>query len=69
MQLDHNLCVALLNEHEAAKLLHMSVAWIRKRRREGKAPFPIRLSTAVRYRVSDIQAYIESLAARNGGAR
>ena len=48
----------LLNEHEAADLLGMSVHWMRKGRYEGFGPNVTRVgSRAVRYDYADIIAF------------
>ena len=61
MEVNNNAFAALLNEHEAAKLLRMSVAWLRKRRLENKEPRAIRLGTSIRYHPETILGFVKSL--------
>ena len=51
----------LLNEHEAAALLRVSVQLLRKWRATGAGPGHIKLGKCVRYAVNDVQGFIESL--------
>jgi predicted site-specific integrase-resolvase len=48
----------LLTEKEVAKLLHVSVATIRRRRRAGLPPAWIKLNASVRYRLETVQRFI-----------
>lgn len=54
----------LLHERDAADLLNISVAWLQKARYLGNGPRWIRVAgeggRAVRYRHSDLMAYIEA---------
>jgi predicted DNA-binding transcriptional regulator AlpA len=53
----------LLHTREAAKLLGVSAAWLERKRWEGRPPQYVRVGgpngRAIRYRESDLQAYIE----------
>lgn len=49
----------LLNEHEAAKYLGMSVMTMRDWRNKSRGPVYVKLGTAVRYRASDLKAFVE----------
>ena len=51
---------ALVDEHEAAKALAMSVATLRTWRWSGRGPVYKKIGSAVRYAVSDIQSYVEN---------
>lgn len=48
----------LIREREAAHLLDMSVAALRKWRREGRGPRYFKVGKLVRYRVSDLEAFV-----------
>lgn len=48
----------LLNEHEAAELLHLSVACLRRRRLLRQEPVWIKMGRAVRYSPVDIQVFV-----------
>jgi hypothetical protein len=48
----------LLNEHEAAELLHLSVACLRRRRLLRQQPLWIKIGRAVRYSPADIQLFV-----------
>ena len=50
---------ALLNEAEAAKLLHVSMPYLKRRRALGLPPKFVRLSNkAIRYQLEDLRAFI-----------
>lgn len=61
-----NTLEALLNEHDLARITRRSVASVRRDRllKQG-CPF-IKISASVRYRPSDVEAWLESLAKRGG---
>ena len=48
----------LLDEHEAAELLHLSVACLRRRRWLRQEPVWIKIGRAVRYSPADMQAFL-----------
>jgi hypothetical protein len=48
----------LLNEREAAELLHLSVACLRRRRLLRQEPVWIKIGRAVRYSPTDIQGFL-----------
>ncbi len=51
----------LLNEREACRFLSVSRSYLARRRMEGADPVYVKLGVkAVRYRVSDLLAYIDS---------
>lgn len=50
----------LLNEIAAAEMLGLSPSWLRQHRCKGTGPKFIKMGRAVRYRVSDLAAYVES---------
>lgn len=56
----------LLDEHEAAELLHLSVACLRRRRLLRQEPVWIKIGRAVRYSPADIQVFLT--ANTQGGA-
>lgn len=53
----------LLTVKEACAYLRVSEPWIYRKRREGSGPRYIRMGTNIRYRKSDLDAYIEASAA------
>ncbi len=53
----------LLNEHEVANLLALSVATMRRWRLVRQGPKWVKLSSAVRYRPEDVCAYVNGLSA------
>jgi predicted site-specific integrase-resolvase len=50
----------LINEIEAARLLQVSLASIRRWRREGRGPVFRKLNRSVRYRLVDLSDFIAS---------
>lgn len=48
----------LLNEKEVAALLGISVATIRRRRLFNQPPAALKIGAAVRYRASDVEAFV-----------
>lgn len=50
--------IGLLNEHQVAAYLNLSVATIRRWRLLKKGPAVCRLGAAVRYRPEDVEAFI-----------
>jgi hypothetical protein len=48
----------LLDEHEAADLLHLSVACLRRRRLLRREPVWVKIGRAVRYSPADIQLFV-----------
>lgn len=48
----------LIRERDAAHLLDMSVAALRKWRREGRGPRYFKVGKLVRYRAGDIESFI-----------
>ena len=49
-----------VDEHRAAEILGFSVAALRKRRWLREAPAFLKVGRLVRYRLSDLQAYLDS---------
>jgi excisionase family DNA binding protein len=49
----------LINEHEAARLLSLSLSTLRKWRASGEGPAWLKLGASVRYRRQDIADYCE----------
>lgn len=47
-----------ITEQDAAPYLGLSRAWLRVARREGRGPAYLRIGRAIRYRVSDLDAYL-----------
>ena len=48
----------LLNEREVANLLHVSLATIRRRRLLNQPPTAIKIGSAVRYKSTEIEAFL-----------
>lgn len=48
-----------LTESETARLLNLSVSGLRKWRRNGSGPRYVRLGRLIRYRVADIQVWLD----------
>ena len=51
---------SLLNEHQVAKLLGLSVASIRRYRLLKQGPRFFKLGAAVRYKITDVSTWLES---------
>ncbi len=63
-----NVPWAMLDEHEAAAVLHVSVKLLRRQRHEGVGPRFRKLNgSTVRYRVSDLQEFLEQQPCGGGG--
>lgn len=56
---ENNMNQPLMNDRNAAQLLGLSVSSLRRWRTEGKGPKIVRVGPLVRYRLSDLIAYIE----------
>lgn len=48
----------LLNEKEAAEMLSVSLATLRRRRSEGRPPQFVKIGSSVRYRLEHLEAFI-----------
>lgn len=57
----------LLNEHEAAQRLGLSVATLRRRRLLRQPPTYIKISARVLYRAEDLTGFVEANAVRPAG--
>jgi predicted DNA-binding transcriptional regulator AlpA len=62
-----NALASLLNEHDVARLTGLSVASVRRWRLLRQGPRYLKISSAVRYRRKDIQAWLDSRPAGGGG--
>ena len=49
-----------MRENEAAEYLGMSLSWMQRSRWDGSGPPFVKLNHAVRYRQSDLEAWIEA---------
>ncbi len=49
----------LYTDNEAAKFLRCSVSWLRQMRVRGDGPLFAKIGRCVRYRLSDLQAWVE----------
>ena len=56
---------ALLSEKQAAPILGLSVAWLQRKRWEGGGPPYIKYGRAVRYKKSELLAFIEAHSRRH----
>lgn len=59
MAIENNILGALLNEHQVAELLNVSVATIRRRRLFRQPPDFVKIGASVRYRREAIKRLIE----------
>ena len=50
----------LLNEKEVEQLYGISKRWLQKRRCIGGGPVFIKIGKSVRYRISDIESYLQA---------
>lgn len=50
----------LLNEHDVARILSVSVSKLRRWRLFGQGPRYIKIGASVRYRPEDVKAYLDS---------
>lgn len=55
---------SLLNEHQAAKYLGVSVSTLQQRRFRGRLPKYLKIGKSVRYPVADLQDFIDSCRVR-----
>lgn len=60
MATEHSTLEALLNEHEVANLLNVSIATIRRRRLYRQPPDFVKIGASVRYRREAVQRLIEN---------
>ncbi|MCC6392071.1 MAG: helix-turn-helix domain-containing protein [Bryobacterales bacterium] len=59
----------LLSEHDVAKICGLSEAAVRRWRLLRKGPRYIKIGSAVRYRLEDVQAWLETRPSGGEGAR
>lgn len=57
----NNLAAELLTERDVAKLTALSLATIRRRRLLGQQPKFLKIGASVRYQISTVMAWLESL--------
>ncbi len=55
----------LVKEQDAATILGMSIAWLQRKRWEGGGPPYVKFDRAVRYRESDLNAWIAARICKN----
>lgn len=58
--------VGLVTEHSVARMLGLSVASVRHWRLRKRGPRYLKIGSAVRYKLADVTAWIESLPALGG---
>jgi predicted DNA-binding transcriptional regulator AlpA len=64
----HNAIENLLNEHDVARIIGLSVASVRRWRVLRQGPKYIKIGQAVRYRRRDVAAWIENSSAHEPGS-
>jgi len=57
---DQHTIERLLNEREVAAILNVSLATIRRRRLLGQPPIATKISSSVRYRIADVEAFLNA---------
>lgn len=57
---------SLLNEHDVAKIIRMSLASLRRWRLLGQGPRYLKLGSACRYKPDDVAAWLDSRPAGGG---
>ena len=57
------ISLQLLKEAQAAELLGVSQSWLQKRRVRRQSPKHIRLGGSIRYRMADLETFIEEQSA------
>jgi hypothetical protein len=62
----HSGVLQTVMEREAAKMLGVSVAALRRWRREHRGPTFVRFERCVRYRVTDLEEFLSQNAVRMG---
>lgn len=55
-----------IDEADTSRYLGLSVPWLRVRRRDGKGPAFVRTGRTIRYRVQDLDAWLERHVVRTG---
>lgn len=60
MEAQQNALQGLLNEYDVARITRLSVASVRRWRLLRKGPKYLKIGAAVRYKVEDISAWLES---------
>jgi predicted DNA-binding transcriptional regulator AlpA len=61
-----NTIATLLNEHDVARIIGLSVASVRRFRLLRRGPKYLKISASVRYRPEDVSAWLESRPAYGG---
>ena len=54
------IALPTLTEHDTASYIGMSRPWLRQRRMRGEGPAYVRLGRAIRYRVADLDLFLEA---------
>jgi len=67
MGMNNNEIKSLLNEHDVARLIALSVASVRRWRLLGQGPKFLKIGSAVRYRQEDVLDWLESRPAGGKG--
>lgn len=62
----NNSIETLLNEHDVARITGLSVASVRRWRLFRQGPKYLKIGAAVRYRIEDIRAWLDSRPAGGG---
>ena len=64
--MEHEEITSAINESELARRANVSIAVIRKWRREKTGPRFLKLGRLVRYRVRDVEVWLETHAVESG---
>jgi predicted DNA-binding transcriptional regulator AlpA len=62
----NNSIESLLNEHDVSRITGLSVASVRRWRLLRQGPKYLKIGSAVRYRIEDLRAWLESRPAGGG---
>ncbi len=66
-ELSHTNHIGLLTAKQAARYLSISTKWLANQRWQGTGPKFIRVGGAVRYRVSDLEQFLEEAVVQPAG--
>lgn len=67
--MDHSENTLAMNESQVAQLASVSIALVRKWRRQGTGPRFLKLGRLIRYRVKDVDAWLDSQVFDGGQCR
>ena len=58
--MSHDTTSDVLREPDACRYIGMSIPWMRQARMRGCGPAYLRIGRAIRYRISDLDAWLET---------